>query len=152
MANLWPMAAALINLPRTGMRRLKGKPPTTARPRILPAQDMAVNPFSAPHDTTARGAHPSSSPAAPPPPPHWSAPAAPAILTGFEPSDKNTPAPNWLPNAAEAFKEPTRGASNKVDPMGALTKDELEEHSRELKSIIQAQRHAEMLLGVSLRP
>jgi hypothetical protein len=74
-------------------------------------------------------------------------------LMRFEPHDEREPAPDRLPSALKAFGGvPKMEPGAEVDPMAALTEDERNAHRKELADIVQAQRHAETLVGVSMRP
>lgn len=74
-------------------------------------------------------------------------------LRRFDPHDTNEFTPARLPSAMQAFSEaPRMNPGTEVDPMAALSKEERAAHRRELGEIVQAQKHAETLVGVSMRP
>lgn len=126
----------------------------TARGRMLSLVAMAGDQT----DTPPRAASPDERPLPAQAPPSPSTQPLPspteqvAPVTGFEPRDRSAPAPDRLPSALDAFRgAPRMDPGAEVDPMAALSDKERDEHRQELADIVQAQRGAETLVGVTMR-
>jgi hypothetical protein len=78
--------------------------------------------------------------------------AASQPVTGFEPNDRHAPAPDRVRSALETFQPaPPSEPATVVDPIGAVSDKERREHREKVDGIVQAQRDAETLVGISLR-